>query len=130
MDKVTVENRGGAWINDRKTADWQDDYKGKMYVAKPGWHWLGIKEQTGENRPAFQVDLRPLDDDAIKQYCSDISKFSSLGPKRDGCMDQVNFLITSKPSSGWGNGSAGHRSGMDFASRDDFRFHSGIVYSG
>ena len=36
MDKVTVENRGGAWINDRKTADWQDDYKGKMYVAKPG----------------------------------------------------------------------------------------------
>jgi hypothetical protein len=73
MDKVTVENRGGVWINDRKTADWQDDYKGKMYIAKPGWHWIGVKEQTGENRPAFQVDLRPLDDDAIKQYCSEIS---------------------------------------------------------
>jgi hypothetical protein len=73
MDKVAIENRGGAWINDRKTADWQDDYKGKMYIAKPGWHWLGVKEQTGENRPAFQVDLRPLDDAAVKQYCSEIS---------------------------------------------------------
>ena len=73
MDKVAVENKGGGWPNDRKTADWQDDYKGKIYIAKPGWHWLGIKEQTGENRPAFQLELRLMDDEAIKQYCSEIS---------------------------------------------------------
>jgi len=73
MDKVAVENKGGAWVNDRKTADWQDDYKGKVYVKEPGWHWFGLKEQAGENKPAFQMALRPLDGEAVKQYCADIS---------------------------------------------------------
>ena len=73
MDKFAVENKGGGWPNDRKTADWQDDFKGKIYVKGLGWCWFGLKEQTGENRPAFQLELRLMDDEAIKQYCSEIS---------------------------------------------------------
>jgi hypothetical protein len=73
MDKVAVENNGGAWLNDRKTIEWHADFKGKVYVKEPGWHWFDLKEQVGDNKPAFQLTLRHLDDEAVKQYCSEIS---------------------------------------------------------
>ena len=45
-DKSVVENQTGVWTNDNKREEWMDDFKGKIYVEKPGWHWVGIKENA------------------------------------------------------------------------------------
>ena len=70
-DKYVTENKSGLWINDRKTDDWMDDFNGKIYVAKAGWHWIGAKEQDDDNKPALKVELRPMTSDEIDKYCSD-----------------------------------------------------------
>ena len=70
-NKYVTENKSGLWTNDRKTDDWMDDFNGKIYVAEAGWHWIGAKKQEGDNRPALQVEVRPMDDNQVKQYCSD-----------------------------------------------------------
>jgi len=71
-DKYVVENKAGLWASDRKTADWMDDWSGKMYVAKPGWHWVGGKHNTRENGPAVDIEVRPMDRDQISKYSADI----------------------------------------------------------
>lgn len=74
-DKYYVENKCGVWKNDRKTEEWMDDYKDKVYIAKPGWHWVGVKENAkngNDNAPDLKVGLRPIDRDSVDKYCSEI----------------------------------------------------------
>ena len=74
-DKYYVENKCGVWKNDRKTEEWMDDYKDKIYVAKPGWHWIGLKENAkngNENAPDLKIGLRSIDRDGVDKYCSEI----------------------------------------------------------
>ena len=66
-----TENKAGLWNNDRKTDDWMDDFNGKIYIAKAGWHWVGAKEQEGDNRPALQVAVRPMDEVHVQKYSSE-----------------------------------------------------------
>ena len=33
-DKFVTENRTGLWNNDRKTEEWMDDYRSKIYMRK------------------------------------------------------------------------------------------------
>ena len=70
-DKYVVENKAGLWASDRKTADWMDDWSGKMYVAKAGWHWVGGKHNTRDNGPAVDIEVRPMDSDQMNKYASD-----------------------------------------------------------
>lgn len=70
-DKFVTENRTGVWPNDRKVEEWQDDYRSKIYVAKAGWHWIGIREGAGEGKPAMNVELRHMDNAQVQQYCSE-----------------------------------------------------------
>ena len=76
-----TENKAGLWNNDRKTDDWMDDFNGKIYIAKAGWHWVGAKEQEGDNKPALQVELRPMTDDQTEKYCSDYSVLTKAQAK-------------------------------------------------
>ena len=74
-DKSVVENQTGVWTNDNKREEWMDDFKGKIYVEKPGWHWVGIKENAkngNANAPDMKVNLRALDRDSVDKYCADI----------------------------------------------------------
>jgi hypothetical protein len=71
-DKYVVENKAGLWASDRKTADWMDDWSGKIYIAKEGWHWMGGKQNTRENGPAVDIEVRPMDRDQISKYSADI----------------------------------------------------------
>ena len=70
-DKYVVENKAGLWASDRKTADWMDDWSGKMYVAKAGWHWVGGKHNTRDNGPAVDIEVRPMDSDQMNKYAAD-----------------------------------------------------------
>ena len=70
-DKFVTENRTGLWNNDRKTEEWMDDYRSKIYITSPGWHWIGAREGAGEGKPALTVDLRAMDNAQVQQYCSD-----------------------------------------------------------
>ena len=70
-DKYVVENKAGLWMSDRKTADWMDDWSGMVYIAKAGWHWVGGKENTRENGPAVDIELRPMDSDQVSKYTAD-----------------------------------------------------------
>jgi hypothetical protein len=70
-NKYVTENKAGLWTNDRKTDDWMDDFNGKIYVAKAGWHWVGAKELEGDNRPALQVVVRPMDEVHVQKYSSE-----------------------------------------------------------
>ena len=70
-DKYVVENKAGLWASDRKTADWMDDWNGKMYVAKAGWHWVGGKHNTRDNGPAVDIEVRPMDSDQMNKYTAD-----------------------------------------------------------
>jgi len=74
-DKSVVENQTGVWTNDNKREEWMDDFKGKIYVEKPGWHWVGVKENAkngNANAPDLKINLRALDRDSVDKYCSDI----------------------------------------------------------
>ena len=74
-DKSVVENQTGVWTNDNKREEWMDDFKGKIYVEKPGWHWIGVKENAkngNANAPDLKINLRALDRDSVDKYCSDI----------------------------------------------------------
>jgi len=74
-DKSVVENQTGVWVNENKREEWMDDFKGKIYIQKPGWHWVGIKENDkGQNdrAPDMKVNVRALDADSVSRYCSDI----------------------------------------------------------
>ena len=71
-DKYVVENKAGLWASDRKTADWMDDWSGKIYIAKEGWHWMGGKHNTRDNGPAVDIEVRPMDRDQISKYSADI----------------------------------------------------------
>jgi|TARA_R100000049_G_C1940634_1_gene84742 hypothetical protein len=70
-EKYVTENESGLWNNDSKTEDWMDDFKSKIYISEPGWHWIGARENEGDNRPALQVTVRRMDDKQINQYCSE-----------------------------------------------------------
>ena len=70
-EKYVTENESGLWNNDSKTEDWMDDFKSKIYISEPGWHWIGARENEGDNRPALQVTVRHMDDKQINQYCSE-----------------------------------------------------------
>ena len=70
-DKYVVENKAGLWKSDRKTAEWMDDWNGKVYIAKAGWHWMGGKENTRENGPAVDIEVRPMDADQVTKYTAD-----------------------------------------------------------
>ena len=70
-DKYVVENKAGLWTSDRKTADWMDDWSGKVYIAKSGWHWVGGKNNTRENGPAVDIEVRPMDADQVTKYTAD-----------------------------------------------------------
>jgi hypothetical protein len=74
-DKSVVENQTGVWVNDNKREEWMDDFKGKIYVEKPGWHWVGIKENAkGDNdrAPDMRVNLRPLDRESVEKYVGEV----------------------------------------------------------
>ena len=74
-DKSVVENKTGVWVNDNKREEWMDDFKGKIYVEKPGWHWVGIKENAkGDNdrAPDMRVNLRPLDRESVEKYVGEV----------------------------------------------------------
>lgn len=74
-DKSVVENQTGVWTNDNKREEWMDDFKGKIYVEKPGWHWIGVKENAkngNANAPDLKINLRALDRESVEKYCSDI----------------------------------------------------------
>jgi hypothetical protein len=73
-EKSVVENQTGVWTNDNKREEWMDDFKGKIYVEKPGWHWVGIKEvaKNGNDRaPDLKLSLRALDRESVSKYCGD-----------------------------------------------------------
>ena len=71
-DKYVVENKAGLWLSDRKTADWMDDWNGKIYISKEGWYWMGGKQNTRENGPAVDIEIRPMDSDQVSKYTADI----------------------------------------------------------
>ena len=74
-DKSVVENQTGVWVNDNKREEWMDDFKGKIYIEKPGWHWVGIKENAkGDNdrAPDMRVNLRPLDRESVEKYVGEV----------------------------------------------------------
>ena len=50
-EKFTTQNKAGLWNNDNKQEPWQDDYRSKIYISEPGWHWIGAVEKGGENNP-------------------------------------------------------------------------------
>ena len=98
-DKYVTENKSGLWTNDRKTDDWMDDFGGKIYVAKSGWHWIGAKEQEGDNKPALQVELRPMTDDQTEKYCSDYSVLTKAQAKEKWSKQEEEPAPTKKTES-------------------------------
>ena len=74
--KYTVEDRAGLFPNDRKSADWMDDWNGKVYITKPGWFWIGGKHNTKENPVAIDVELRPMNSEEENKYTKDIEIYS------------------------------------------------------
>ena len=80
-DKYVVENKAGLWKSDRKTADWMDDWSGKVYISKAGWHWMGGKENTRENGPAVDIEVRVMDADQVSKYTADYDILSKEDAK-------------------------------------------------
>jgi hypothetical protein len=70
-DKFVTENRTGLWNNDRKMEEWQDDFRSKIYIKEPGWHWIGAREGAGEGKPALTVEVRKMDNAQVNQYCGE-----------------------------------------------------------
>jgi len=61
---LTITNVKSGWMTSR----------GKIYVEKPGWHWVGIKEvaKNGNDRaPDLKLSLRALDRESVSKYCGD-----------------------------------------------------------
>ncbi len=71
-EKFTTQNKAGLWNNDNKQEPWQDDYRSKIYISEPGWHWIGAVEKGGEGKPAMQVEVRKMTQEMVQKYCHDI----------------------------------------------------------
>ncbi len=71
-EKFTTQNKAGLWNNDNKQEPWQDDYRSKIYISEPGWHWIGAVEKGGEGKPAMQVEVRKMTQEMTQKYCHDI----------------------------------------------------------
>ncbi len=71
-EKFTTQNKAGLWGNDNKQEPWQDDYRSKIYISEPGWHWIGAVEKGGEGKPAMQVEVRKMTQEMVQKYCHDI----------------------------------------------------------
>ena len=72
-EKFVVENEAGHYPNDNKTEDWQDDFRGKVYISETGWYWAGIKKnEGGNNRPPLVAKLRKMTQEMVQKYCHDI----------------------------------------------------------
>ena len=91
-EKFTTQNKAGLWNNDNKQEPWQDDYKSKIYISEPGWHWIGAVEKGGEGKPAMQVEVRKMTQEMTQKYCHDIKVLTKRSkPKRS--MARVTLVL-------------------------------------
>jgi hypothetical protein len=99
-DKYVVENKAGLWTSERKTADWMDDWSGKVYISKSGWHWMGGKNNTREAGPAVDIEVRPMDADQISKYTADYDILTKEEAKERWSKDS-NSSSSSSDKSKW-----------------------------
>lgn len=58
--------------NDRPTSRSSPGWRGRIYVAEPGWHWLSgwLVHPREAAKPMLNVKLRGLTDQEAHQYCA------------------------------------------------------------
>jgi hypothetical protein len=58
--------------NDRPTSRSSPGWRGRVYVAEPGWHWLSgwVVHPRENEKPVLNLKLRGMTDQEAQQYCA------------------------------------------------------------
>lgn len=86
--------------NDRPTSRSSPGWRGRVYVAEPGWHWLSgwVVHPRETEKPLLNLKLRGLTDQEANQYCAPKGR-GSPPPRTNHASDQASGGGQSAPTS-------------------------------
>jgi hypothetical protein len=91
MTQYDNTNTGVAFKNDRKTEDWQPEYRGSLNVEGVEY-WLDLKIRDGKNGKFFSVKLKRKDRPAGGKALPNIPNVPTSIPRpMDDNLDDIPF---------------------------------------